>query len=169
MILRNISCLVTLVLISTSCSSGAKEVLGLKKPVPDEFQVISNPSLSVPPDFHLIDPNETLSRDDIYKQSAPLDGGKLKGDDRIFIDQLTGGDENKSKIRQVIDQENISKKEGKGLIRSKVDATFKNDREPVIDPVAERERIKANLDEGKPVNDGDVKVETQSTLGKLFS
>ena len=46
-----------LAMFTSGCSNDLKSTLGLKKPSPDEFTVISNPPLSVPPNFTLSKPN----------------------------------------------------------------------------------------------------------------
>ena len=49
---------ITLILGLLSSCSNFKENMGLVKNQPDEYQIITNPSLSVPPDFNVYSPEE---------------------------------------------------------------------------------------------------------------
>lgn len=49
---------ITLLLCLTSACSKFKENVGLVKYQPDEYQVVTNPSLDVPPDFNLSSPSD---------------------------------------------------------------------------------------------------------------
>ena len=56
-----------------SCSNDIRSTLGMRKSAPDEFVVISNPALSVPPEFQLIEPGTYPQQ--FYQQAkwAPSD------------------------------------------------------------------------------------------------
>lgn len=60
---------ITLLLCLTSACSQFKENVGLVKYQPDEYQVVTNPSLDVPPNFEVYSPSELEAR----KNIAPRD------------------------------------------------------------------------------------------------
>lgn len=51
-----------ILLLSISACTSIKESVGLVKNQPDEYQVITNPSLEVPPDFNIYTPEEIEAR-----------------------------------------------------------------------------------------------------------
>ena len=72
---------------------------------------------------------------------------------------------------RLIDQEYNQSQElnsHKGTIRKAV-ARLNGDDEHYIDPVAEKERIKKNKEEGKPINEGEIKEKSKSTIDKIFN
>ncbi|MFI4984132.1 MAG: DUF3035 domain-containing protein [Rickettsiales bacterium] len=143
-----------------------KSTLGLKKPAPDEFMVISNPPLTTPPDFNLTMPDSEPARYNAEIIEAPQ---ALDKSDKEFLGML--GHSSDTTVKREIDstyhKEKKTKKE-KGTIRKTFDKVAGGKKDPVIDPVAEKARIKENLDAGKPVNEGDVKVEQKSTLDNIL-
>ena len=56
----------------------------------------------------------------------------------------------------------------KGTIRKTV-SRLNGDDEHYIDPVAEKERIKKNQEEGKSINEGEIKEKSKSTINKIFN
>jgi hypothetical protein len=58
-----------LIFLITSCSS-FKEKAGLVKYQPDEYQVVTNPPLVVPPDFNVQSPEELISKKNSEHQTA---------------------------------------------------------------------------------------------------
>lgn len=61
-----------LMLLITSCSS-FKEKAGLVKYQPDEYQVVTNPPLVVPPDFNVQSPEELITKKNSEHQTANND------------------------------------------------------------------------------------------------
>ncbi len=61
-----------LMLLITSCSS-FKEKAGLVKYQPDEYQVVTNPPLVVPPDFNIQSPEELITKKSSEHQTANND------------------------------------------------------------------------------------------------
>ncbi len=55
--MRNLLYIISLSCLLSACSS-FKESVGLVKNQPDEYQVVTNPSLEVPPDFNIYSPEE---------------------------------------------------------------------------------------------------------------
>ena len=56
-------------LILSSCDQGFKQKLGLQKMAPDEFQVVSHPSLVVPPEFGLLPPGGAHGKSVAHKET----------------------------------------------------------------------------------------------------
>lgn len=61
-----------LIFLLTSCSS-FKEKAGLVKYQPDEYQVVTNPPLVVPPDFNVQSPEELIAKKNSEHQTANND------------------------------------------------------------------------------------------------
>jgi hypothetical protein len=70
-----------LLVIIASCS-GFKEKAGLVKYQPDEYQVITNPPLSMPPDFNVYSPEELLAKK--AKQANSYNEKLSKGENSIL-------------------------------------------------------------------------------------
>lgn len=158
-----------LAMFTSSCSNDLKSNLGLKKPSPDEFTVISNPPLSVPPNFTLSKPS-TDSEGTINLQDFQTPSSSLNKDEQDFLNRL-GTKKGITKVDRLIDQEYNQLQEmnsQKGTIRKTV-SRLNGDNEHYIDPVAEKERIKKNKEEGKPINEGEIKEKSKSTIDKIFN
>ena len=157
----------------TACESyDVKSTLGLKKPSPDEFMVISNPPLSVPPEFNLQQPDTIVSAqpNQILQEKAKEPSAKVAPEDDKFLKEFDK-DHPKSQVKSSIDNDLIQNKKAKeerGVIRKTI-SKMNADSDPTINPVAERDRLKANAEQGKAVNDGDVKMQSKSTLERIFN
>lgn len=165
--MKKIITISTVLLALVGCSSGVKESLGMKKSAPDEFYVISNPDLTVPPDFKLVDPSSGISREDTYEDSSAK-ANKLAPDDKAFLQSLSGAAP-KSNIKQVIDAENQANSEQKGVIRQTLGKLNGQGQDPRVDAVAERDRLKANKTENKPLNEGEVPQQRPSTIERILN
>lgn len=72
-----------IILFSLASCSNFKEKAGLVKYQPDEYQVETNTSLSVPPDFNIYSPEEIIAK----KNQAAQDGNNTnfsKGENDIL-------------------------------------------------------------------------------------
>ncbi|TAH36023.1 MAG: DUF3035 domain-containing protein [Alphaproteobacteria bacterium] len=149
----------------TGCSD-FKDNLGLSRPSPDEFRVVSRAPLVLPPDFTLRPPangaanlgavtprtkaeSALLGTDPNTKKSdAKLSNGESK-----LLD-LTGGDKSDPSIKATIDRESAQLAEANKTLLDKI-----RDYEPpatLVDPVKEKERLEKNKAEGKPANEGQI-------------
>lgn len=165
-----------------ACGGNVRGNLGLKKEAPDEFMVISNPPLSVPPDFSLRPPQaknaakpgrdvSKKARTTLFKSDAekPADDVDTVGESTLL--EKTG--EADPNIREILHQENTvveEKKQEKGFF----DRLFGDDEkvveDKVVDPSSEKERILKNQKEGKPVTEGDVpEYEEEGFLQRLLN
>lgn len=170
----------------TGCASGeVQETLGLGRKAPDEFRVVSRPPLSVPPEFYLRPPepgapdlgapeSEELGREAVLG-AAPVGSGA----DRLVSPEV------ETAVQPVVSTSLASTSEVEFLSRAGVkdadpairDHLFKEqmiddapgkDASPlerwlgigpgssVVDAPAEAERLRANKEAGRPVNEGEV-------------
>lgn len=172
MIAKKIFVIVAIVSLA-ACSDSVKRTLRLERPTPDTFKVVTNPPLSVPPQYDLIEPSEgrdsksslsggdkatkeLLYGDDNRKNSAK----NLSKDEENFLNKIPGQSP-KSDIREVIDNEydKYNKTNKEGNILKKTRSYIKNlqgSDEPVVDALKEKERLSKNKKEGKPANEGKV-------------
>lgn len=153
----------------SACQSGdIKSTLGINKAAPDEFAVISNPPLSVPPAFNLRTPSDDYEDEEV--SNVKNSHIPITNEDKDFLDMF---DESiaKSKVKKEIDQEykhHMKHKQEKGAVRKVLHNLNGTGEEKVIDPVAERRRIRDNITNDIPVNEGDVKNRSKSTLERIF-
>lgn len=115
------SCLTLL----TSCGSGFKRTLGLNKQSPNEFAVIRQPPLSMPPTDYLLAPADQNASpsSNIHNESGaeillgkevkkPQANSSLSSSDRSFIDK-TSNIKKKEQIKEIIKQDNAAKESKK--------------------------------------------------------
>lgn len=168
--MRKISPLLLLTLFCVGCSGDTKSALGLKKPAPDEFMVISNPPLSVPPDFALNKPHEASEEPYNQQSMKTSNNAKLDKSDKEFLDKL-GAKKQVTEAGKLVDseyQKTIQQKNEGGFIR-KTASKLHGSSDKVIDPITEKERIQNNIKEGKPINEGEVQNKSSSTLERMFN
>jgi hypothetical protein len=175
------------------CSS-TKEMLGLTKRSPDEFQVVSRAPLSMPPDYSLRPPTpgaprpqEGTTREQAQnivtnysdRTTAPLQPDQIpqigEGEptstesegESVFLQSasLTGIDPN---IRKLVDEETA---EDQGASQSFLDdLVFWRAPEPygtVVDPVAEQKRLQENQALGQPTDTGETPIIERKKKGLL--
>ena len=175
------------------CSS-TKEMLGLTKRSPDEFQVVSRAPLSMPPDYSLRPPTpgaprpqegttteqakrivtgvdgasaSTLSPDQIPSIG---EGGQITTEsagESAFLQSasLTGIDPN---IRKLVDEETaVDQDDSESFLD---DLIFWRQPEPygtVVDPVAEQKRLQENQALGQPTATGETPIIERKKQGLL--
>jgi hypothetical protein len=163
----------------TGCSGGeVKRSLGLSKDAPDEFMVVSRPPLSVPPDFRLQPPTDLKStstskvRDEAKQVLFPTKqltskGGKTRGEMALLKNAKT--EEANPKIREILAKEQLRsevEEEEKSMLDSIRDALNPED-DAVVDVSEEEKRLQKNIEEGKPVNEGEVAEKDTKSKGIL--
>lgn len=150
-----------------ACSGSARSKLGISKKSPDEFRVISNQPLSVPPDFALRPPGSENAlpkpvADNDKEGEAVLFGNQKsnvssasKGESAFL--SRAGASDADSNIRTVLEEDQVVKEEKKEGFFNKLSNTIsgKSDDETVVDSAKEKERISKNKEEGKTVTDGE--------------
>lgn len=178
--------LLPLLLAACGQANSAREVLGLNREAPDEFQVVSRPPLSVPREFNLIPPSDDADLDlggRTDQQARSLMIGKdVSGDAKSLEHAEQGLAETAVPVVQSGELEspgesaflkNVGALEADSTIRSKlsqeVNAQAADEPslleklrgeekvDPVIDAKQEAERIRTNKDQQKPLNEGEVK------------
>lgn len=149
---------------------------------PDEFTVVKRAPLTLPPEYalrppspdHLPPASETSksARTVLMGAHQPVDPGNA---DEAFL-QKAGADNADATIRSQINRDNgyiaLQNRSVKDRLIFWSEPSVAPDNIPasVVDPKAEAARVRKNLDEGKPVNKGDVPVieKKKSTIEKLF-
>jgi hypothetical protein len=170
--LSSLFCLTTL----AGCGSGTvRDTLGLDRPSPDEFRVVSRPPLSVPPQFDLRPPSlETSSptgiRSDAKAQSlirggaagtavVPVESKSLektssKGESQ-FLKNIGAYSADPSVRDQLQQQQAVKEQKEEEAGWWDVLSTGTERKEPVVKAEGEAERLKKNKQAGKPVTEGE--------------
>lgn len=167
-------------LLGLNACENIKSSLGLTKSAPDEFAVVPNLPLVVPPDFHLRPPGtggpglqETPVRQKAAASvfgtepgAAGEDAGFAQGEAAIL--RAAGATSIDPNIRDTIDREfSIYAKSEQGFL---TDLMFWRDEqqpgEP-LDPSAEARRLKENAALGKPVTEGETPIIQKREKGVL--
>lgn len=184
-----------------ACTDGnVADTLGLNRSAPDEFTVVSRPSLAVPPEFNLrppvpgapprapsaeatarglvlgqpAEPQETI--DTIVEPTgatAVTPVVRREGTSQAaeaFLSKA-GADKASDTIRTQLGADATTPVDTSKAtsLYEKMTGAAKN--EPVVDAKKEAERLRANKDEGKAVNEGDVPVEPvkpPSVVDRIF-
>ncbi len=134
----------------TSCSEDVKSKMGLKKDAPDEFVVMSYPSLREPPNI-----DESYVNDmDITHQTA------LNNEDEIFISEIS---KNKtSDVKQKINYEKdaeILESTAKPPITKAIDSIKGGGKDPIVNSAEEDKRIRDKMQKNQLLDGQDVKME----------
>lgn len=185
-----------MVMLLASCSSGVKDSLGLHRDAPDEYKVIANPPLSIPPDFSLRPPMATtaaapkgmsggISAKEILvgeDSKANVDGSPATpGEERLLGKAGALGVD--PSIRQVLAQDAMppaakkpAKPESPGFFSKFLPTSAKQPQpevlspDEVVDPSAEKKRLETNKKNGMPVTAGETPTisNNPSTLDKIL-
>ncbi len=162
-----LSLLVAGLLLQACGGQSVKQTLGISKPPPDEFMVLSRPSLSVPPEFNLNPPGETAYKESdvpgnakktLYGSSSDNSSEELSSGESNLLTKAQTNKRNAG-IREVLHEEyreRIRAKQNAGLVEGLISDSDEPD--PLIDPEKEQARLKENMEQGKPVNEGEVPV-----------
>lgn len=149
-----------------ACST-AKDQLGLTKQTPDEFMVVKNAPLSMPPDYSLRPPQPGAPRP---QERAAAQAAKVTvfGEETVagaqaaptnaeaILLQKSGSTNANPNIRNVVDAESEDVASENQTVANKL-LGWGND-EPgasVVNATEEAQRLKQNAAEGRPVTDGE--------------
>ena len=154
----------------SACEGGIGDALGLGKNAPDEFAVVRNAPLTLPPDFTLRPPRpgEARPNEESVREQARValfnEAGALAIDDSTaaathgeaaFIERAGAADVDPN-IRHIVDREFSGyASEDESFIDSLL---FWQEEQPpgeVVDAAAEAERLRENAEAGKPVTAGE--------------
>lgn len=160
-----------------------QDTLGLSREAPDEFTVVSRPPLTVPPEFTLRPPKPgeaplgTTAEDKargLLTGTAPATPAKaepLASGAAASLLKRAGADAADGEIRDklgVDERTPVDTSNAKTLLEQ-IRGNEKN--EPTVDAEKETERLRANKNAGKPLNEGDVpeaNPESDSLIDKIF-
>ena len=158
--------IVLVVMMLNSCSK-VRDSAGVTRKSMDEFEVVENPPLIIPPDFNLLPPDQLEEKniDDIEKELAEeilfgLDENEiqtviqLSTMNKILSD--AGALEVNSSIREEIDQEFAQEIKTDGIFQ----ITWENEIE-VLDAVKESERIRNKNFKGETIAEGEVPIKKE--------
>jgi len=166
----------------TGCGNSFRESLGLTRTAPDEFQVIAHAPLSMPPDIALRPPvpgaprpqepatraqAQSIVMGDSAEQAPTIDLSDRSPGEAALL-QNVGAVDVDPNIRQIIEEETASQVERDRSVVSRL--VFWHEQEPygvIVDPAAESERIQQNIDEGKPITEGDTPIIKRRKKGLL--
>ena len=171
---KNLFLLTPLVLLSisglTACE-GAKESLGIGvRNVPDEFAVIKNEPLTLPPNYKLSPPHpgaerpqhkraETKAKEAITGHiSGTENAGSLTQGESSLLKQA-GANKADPDIRNAIDSKRRKLKKEEIPVARRIFGLY--DEEPpasVVDANKESERLRGNMQEGEPVTKGETPI-----------
>jgi DUF3035 family protein len=173
----------------SGCGGGVRQALGMTKQSPDEFQVVAQVPLTMPPDFNLRPPAPGAPRPQEGTASqqgetallsssggtasalgSPSDTGSggSQSNGEVALLQNAGATGINPDIRQQIDAETAAQVErDKGLIERLVFWRTPQPYGTVVDPVAESKRLQENQALGKPVTEGETPIITVRRKGVL--
>ena len=142
-----------------------KKEMGFGKKSPDEYQVIANKPLSLPPNYDLIPPSEEAQNEVTLNEDKDVNEKKLTESDKSIL-VLSDADKADPQIRKILDEEQSVLKVEKSLL-DKILAgealinTEAKEVEEIIDPVAEKARITKKTQEDSIKNKNEVPVITR--------
>ena len=144
-----------------------RDSAGVTRKSIDEFQVIENPPLVIPPDFNLEPPDQLKEKniDEVEKELAKeilfgidesdtINNKKVSTMNQIL--KKTDALEADSSIREEIDQEFAQELKTKGIFNVEWE-----DEIEVLDAVKESERIRNKNFEGESIADGEVPIKKE--------
>ena len=167
-------CLILIIasLFLSSCSTVRKSA-GMTRKSLDEFKVVENPPLVIPPDFNLLPP-EQLEKKNIDNVETELAREILFG-----LDENLENNENEklSIMNQILKSTEANNVDSN--IRKEIDEQFANEMNTdsiyqiewdteieVLDAIKESERIRNQLIQGKSIAEGEVSTIIQKTKKK---
>ena len=167
-------CLILIIasLFLSSCSTVRKSA-GVTRKSLDEFKVVENPPLVIPPDFNLLPP-EQLEKKNIDDVETELAREILFG-----LDENLENNENEklSIMNQILKSTEANNVDSN--IRKEIDEQFANEMNTdsiyqiewdteieVLDAIKESERIRNQLIQDKPIAEGEIPTTIQKTTTK---
>ena len=159
------------------------KILGLEKKAPDEFLVVTNAPLSMPPNFNIRPPKPGQERSSgnspteqaeltVFGETAGgIDTAKDSSAGDLAILTKTGALDANIDIRKIVDKESsIMAVEDDGLVDDLLFWQDKKQSGTMVDANSEQQRLQENSGLGKPVTDGDtpmIRKENKGFFGAL--
>ena len=177
---------ISLMVLLTGCSS-ARDIVGLSKQSPDEFEVVTRAPLSLPPDYGLRVPVPNIRRtqeksliesaDNLIPARGPQSSGQnlSRADRSVAIspaeDAILGRAQAKISNQSIRAEINSDNKTISGTDKKLIEKIifWQGIKKPgaVLDPEKETERIKGLKSDGKPIGNSDVPVIERADRGLL--
>ena len=160
-----------IILFNYGCSK-IRESAGVTRKTPDEFQVIENPPLVIPPDYSLLPPGkgQTKNIDDIENELAQEILFGSNQDENYQMNQL-------STMNKILLEANADKATNE--IREEINETFANEMKTddvfqvewntereVLDAVKESERIREKTFNNKSITEGEIPIKKEKIKKK---
>ena len=176
----------TLAATLSACGGGLGDAFGFGKSAPDEFAVVRSAPLTIPPDFKLRPPQPGAPRPNEASVREQAEGVLLQEAGASSLDAATtpasqgeaafieraGATDIDPDIRRIVDREFSGyASEDESFVDSLI---FWREDQPageVVDAAAEAERLRENIEEGKPVTAGEtptIKRRKKALLEDLF-
>jgi hypothetical protein len=158
--------IVIFAILLSSCSN-IRESAGVTRKSIDEFQVIKNPPLIIPPDFDLVDPDQLQHKsiEDVEKELAKEILFGLDEKEQNTQKQLSAMNEILSQANAIDVSNDIRKEFDQEFAQEKkTDNVFQIDwenEEGVLDAVKESERIRDKNFRGEKISEGEVSTKTE--------
>ena len=155
------------VVLTLNACSNVRDSAGVTRKSIDEFQVVENPPLIIPPDFNLLPPDQLEEKniDDEEKELAQeilfgLDENEIQTVTQLstmnqILSQSDALDASSS-IREEIDREFAQEIKTDGIFQ----INWENEVE-VLDAIKESERIRNKNFEGESIAEGDAPIKTK--------
>lgn len=163
---RNLIPTLLLVSVLCACTSNVRHTIGLERQVPDAFKVVSNPPLTVPPDFHLVPPQlgapnvgqdiPNQAQASILKSTSHA-STTISPADRILLGRAKTNEADPSivTILNTDEQDKMRREQEKNIWQRVVDKiALKEKADPTVNASKEKQRIAKNQQEGKPITEG---------------
>jgi hypothetical protein len=156
-------------MLATGCS-GLSEAIGLsRRTPPDEFQVVTNAPLSLPPDFGLRPPApgepgpaeviaQAQARAAVTGGAAPVPTGTTPGENALLANAGAVGVD--PSIRRTVDAESNLEDESASTWLADLLLFWRDTPPPgqIVDAAAEARRIRENQAAGRPITAGETPV-----------
>ena len=160
--------------LALSGCDGTKKQLGLEKSTPDEFAVVKRAPLELPPDYSLRPPRPGAPRPQeqaTAKEAETVIFGRQQGQKMMkpnnaedALLQKAGANQAVDDIRNIVDYETSLLTPKEKPVAEKIFGLGGNKGEQpasVLDAEAEAERLRKNVEEGRPINEGDTPVKEE--------
>ena len=152
--------------------SKIRESAGVTRRSIDEFQVVENPPLVIPPDFSLVPPDQLQQKNitNVKNELAQEILFGLNDENEIDEQQISTMNQILSKanssnvsnsIRDEIDQYFAQEKSTEGIFNT----TWQNELD-VLDAVEESQRIRDNIFHDEPISEGEVPIKKEKIKNK---
>ncbi len=160
---------------SLAACSGLRNTFGIERGGPDEFTVVRQAPLTLPPDYNLRPPQpgvprpqddtaQTLARSAVIGSQSGLilgsglDAGSAQSSGETALLARAGADQLDPSIRETLNQEAGFAAVDRNFLEYLIFWREPEQEGEVVDATAEAERLKANAEQGLPVTAGETPI-----------